>query len=75
MAEGGRKREGPRFDGLMAGSRGIGLPAVRVLSDEHRDAPEPEDSDRVPAPETPGLVRRAAAWIRGHRTHGDAAGR
>ncbi len=30
-----------------------------TLSDEYHDAPvEPEDSDRVPEPEPPGLARR-----------------
>jgi hypothetical protein len=32
---------------------------MRTLSDDYRDEPtEPEDSDREPAPEPPGLVRR-----------------
>ena len=47
-----------RFDGVLGGSRGYGLPAVRTLSDEYRDVAEPVDSDRVPAPDPPGLGRR-----------------
>jgi hypothetical protein len=31
---------------------------MRTLSDDYSDVPEPEDSDRVPEPEEPGLVRR-----------------
>lgn len=32
---------------------------MRTLSDDYTDQPaEPEDSDRVPDPEPPGLVRR-----------------
>lgn len=32
---------------------------MRTLSDDYHDVPaEPEDSDRVPAPEPPGLFRR-----------------
>ena len=31
---------------------------MRTLSDEYSDVPEPEDSDRVPEPEEPGLMRR-----------------
>lgn len=36
------------------------IPApMSTLSDEYRDEPtEPQDSDRVPEPEPPGLVRR-----------------
>jgi hypothetical protein len=33
--------------------------SLRTLSDEYHDEPaEPEDSDRVPVPEPPTLVRR-----------------
>jgi hypothetical protein len=53
----------PRFDGVLASSRAYGLPAVRTLSDEYRDVAEPEDSERVPPPESPGIVRRIAARI------------
>jgi len=50
----------PTFAGLAADpTLGIGLPAVRTLSDEYRDTrAEPVDSDRVPDPEPPGLVRK-----------------
>ena len=52
-----------RFDGVLGGSRCYGLPSVRTLSDEYRDVAEPEDSDRVPPPEPPGIVRRTAARV------------
>jgi hypothetical protein len=52
-----------RFDGVLGGSRGYGLPAVRTLSDEYRDVAEPEDSDRVPPPEPPGVVRRIVVRV------------
>jgi hypothetical protein len=35
----------------------VGLP-LRTLSDAYSDTPEPEDSDRVPAPDPPSLARR-----------------
>lgn len=43
---------------VVLGPHGIaGLP-LRTLSDEYSDAPEPEDSDRVPAPDPPSMARR-----------------
>ena len=59
----GSRREAPRIDTVGAGSRCYGLPAVRTLSEEYRDAPEPEDSDRVPPPEPPSLLRRIAGRL------------
>jgi hypothetical protein len=47
--------------GAFLSPDGIGMAPVpmRTLSDEYRDQPtEPEDSDRVPALEPPGLIRR-----------------
>jgi hypothetical protein len=35
----------------------VGLP-LKTLCDEYSDTPEPEDSDRVPAPDPPSLGRR-----------------
>ena len=35
----GSRREAPRIDTVGAGSRCYGLPAVRTLSEEYRDAP------------------------------------
>jgi hypothetical protein len=62
----------PRFDGVLAASRAYGLPAVRTLSDEYRDLAEPEDSERVPPPESPSLIRRIATRVGGlvHRVRG-----
>jgi hypothetical protein len=74
VGRGSRKPEEPRFDGVLMGSRAIGLPAVRVLSDEYRDTPEPEDSERVPPPEPPGLVRRLLARLRRPGDGEDAPG-
>ena len=62
----------PRFDGVLASSRGYGLPAVRTLSDEYRDVAEPEDSSRVPPPEQPGAAARV---VRRLRSLGRARGR
>jgi hypothetical protein len=37
---------------------GVSVP-MHTLSDDYHDEPtEPEDSDRVPEPETPGVVHR-----------------
>jgi hypothetical protein len=45
---------------------GIAVP-MWTLSDEYHDEPaEPEDSDRVPEPDPPGLAHRVVAWLRGH---------
>jgi hypothetical protein len=53
-----------RFDGFLTPDGVIGIPAVRTLSDEYRDVPEPVDSDREPAPEPPGRLKRAMARVR-----------
>jgi hypothetical protein len=43
---------------------------MSTLSDEYHDEPtEPEDSDRVPEPEPPGLFRRLVDRIRPNRNH------
>lgn len=49
-----------------SGTGGGGIPVpMSTLSDEYRDEPaEPEDSDRVPAPEPPSLVDRVVEWFR-----------
>ena len=73
MGNGADKGEEPRFDGVLGPFQGIGLPAVRTLSDEYRDTPEPEDSDRVPPPEPPGAIRRIADRVRGLRGSDEAA--
>jgi hypothetical protein len=57
----------PRFDGTLAPNGTYGIPAVRTLSDEYRDEPEPVDSDREPRPEPPGTLHRVAAWLSRHR--------
>lgn len=51
-------RRGPRIDGVLGPSGLVGLPAIKTLSDEYRDTREPEDSDRVPPPVPPSLMRR-----------------
>jgi hypothetical protein len=62
----------PRFDGVFVGGRsgGIGLPRVRNLSQEYRDTPEPEDSDRVPPPAPRSTWARLMDRIRGSRPAG-----
>jgi len=57
--------EEPRFDGVLGVSSEIGLPLVRNLSQEYRDRPEPEDSDRVPPPAPRGLMTRILDRLRG----------
>lgn len=59
----------PKFAGLAADpTLGIGLPAVRTLSDEYHDTrAEPLDSDRVPDPEPPGLVHKVIDRVRPHK--------
>ena len=49
---------------------GGGIPApMSTLSGEYHDEPtEPEDSDRVPEPDPPGLAHRVVEWLRGHST-------
>ena len=43
---------------------------MRTLSDDYHDEPtEPEDSDRVPDPKPPGLLRRLVDRIRPNRNH------
>ena len=69
---GAGKGEDPRFDGVLVGSRGIGLPAVRTLSDEYRDVAEPKDSSRVPPPEPKGIIRRAVDKV-SHQRKDDAS--
>ncbi len=54
----------PRVDSVLASSRCYGLPRVKTLSDEYRDVAEPEDSERVPPPEPPGIAHRIAGRIR-----------
>ena len=61
-----RDQKEPRFDGFLTPDGVIGIPAVRTLSDEYREVPEPVDSDREPAPEPPGRVKRATGRVRDH---------
>ena len=72
MGRGGARREKPRFAGVLGPFQGIGLPGVRTLSDEYRDAPEPEASDRMPPPEPPSLVRRIVDRLKEARGRGRA---
>jgi hypothetical protein len=67
-----------RFDGILGAYGEYPLPAVRTLSDEYRDVPEPEDSDWVPPQARPGIARRIATRVTelarelAHRTRGTA---
>jgi hypothetical protein len=65
MDQRGRSQDEPGLDGVFAGLVHVGLPAVRTLSDEYRDTPEPSDSERVPPPEPPGVARRIMGWLLG----------
>jgi hypothetical protein len=58
-----------RNAGAFIDPSGIGgaIPVpMRTLSDDYHDAPtEPEDSDRVPEPEPPSLIRRIVDRLSG----------
>jgi len=75
MGEGASNGEEPRFDGIAGPFQGIGLPQVRTLSDEYRDTPEPEDSERIPPPEPPGLIRRITGRLQESRGKREAPDR
>jgi hypothetical protein len=53
---------------LSDGFQNIPVP-IRTLSDEYHDRPEPQDSDRIPAPEPESLVTRVAHSITGKHPH------
>lgn len=62
-----QRRQAERNAGVFLGP--APLPPIvvpmRTRSDEYRDEPvEPEDSDRVPAPEPPGRLQRLIRRIR-----------
>ena len=53
------KRQAERNAGAFLGPTGMIPVPMKTLSDDYKDVPsEPEDSDRMPEPEKPGLVRR-----------------
>jgi hypothetical protein len=53
------KRKPERNAGAFLGPDLLVPVPMRTLSDDYRDEPaEAQDSERVPAPEPPGLVRR-----------------
>ena len=59
------RRRPERNAGAFLGPGGLIPIPLRTLSDDYRDEPtEPEGSDRVPEPGSPGLVRRALAWVK-----------
>jgi hypothetical protein len=60
----------PRFDGFLTGRGGIGVPLVRNLSQEYRDHPAPEDTDREPPPAPRGFWARLIKRLRGVRQAG-----
>jgi hypothetical protein len=54
-----RPRRSNERSGAYLGPDLLAPVPLRTLSDDYRDVPaEPEDSDRVPDPELPGLARR-----------------
>ncbi len=68
------RRGKANLGGVLGPTGGIGLPAVRTLSDEYRDSPEPEDSERVPPPTPPSLgqqIMDRLARMRGRSNAGD----
>ena len=50
----------------LGGGGGMIPVPMRTLSDDYSDEPEPEDSDRAPAPEEPGPVRRLLDTLSRH---------
>ena len=52
-----RRRAEPSAGPFLGPDLLIAAP-IRTLSDDYRDVPEPEDSDRVPEPQARGRVRR-----------------
>jgi hypothetical protein len=50
----------------LGGGGGMIPVPMRTLSDDYSDEPEPEDSDRVPEPKEPGLVRRLLSKLARH---------
>jgi hypothetical protein len=74
MGRSGPRREGSHVDGVLGPNGAIGLPAVRTLSGEYRETPEPEDPERVPPPAPPSLGRRILdrlSSVRGRSGAGD----
>jgi hypothetical protein len=65
--EGEMSRSKPRTAERTAGAflgPDIMVPVpTRTLGDDYADRPEPEDSDRVPEPEAPGLWQRVIGRI------------
>jgi hypothetical protein len=54
-----KRRRQERNAGAFLGPDMLVPVPMRTLGDEYHDEPtEPEDSDRVPKPDPPGLVRR-----------------
>lgn len=54
-----KTKRGVRNAGAFLGPDLLVPAPLRTLSDDYRDEPsEPEDSEREPEPESPGLVRR-----------------
>jgi hypothetical protein len=55
-----RQGKGERNAGAFLGPDVLVPAPLRTLEDDYDDEPaEPEDSDREPDPESPGLLRRA----------------
>jgi len=67
-------RDRESINAVLGPTGAIGLPAVRTLSAEYRDTPEPTDSERVPPQPRPGLLRRVVDRLAGRRER-SASGR
>jgi len=62
--ERGTKRRAERSAGAFLAPRSGMVPVpMRTLSDDYSDVPEPEDSDRVPSIEQPGLAHRVLSRL------------
>jgi hypothetical protein len=54
-----KPRQGDRNAGAFLGPDVLVPAPLRTLEDDYHDEPtEPEDSDREPEPESPGMLRR-----------------
>ena len=65
MNQTGESDEGRKLarSGAFLGPDLLAVVPLRTLSDEYHDEPEPEDSNRIPAPPAPSRARRLRDWL------------
>ena len=64
----GDRRNVERSGAFLNPFQNIPVP-IKTLSDEYRDTPEPQDSDRVPPRDPEGLATRAIHRLTGKHPH------